>query len=308
MQPARSDTRTDQPDRARRVLLTRPATLLCGLALVVVAGITLAARESGPFETVGQTEHPWVQECSGVAASRKNAGVYWVQNDSGNEPCLFAVTAEGKTRGVFRVAAENRDWEDVAADAKGNLYIADTGNNDGDRRQVQVYRVAEPDLPADPPAPNQKPGPSRVRPDKTWRLKFADDPFDCEALFVDGSYGYLISKEPKKHKARLFRFPLGGEDGGEIKETLELVTVLPIYEPVTAADLSPDGKRLAVLSDGGLYVFPLENGDLAHLAKAEATFTDTPRDNCEGVCFTSGAILITSEKGKIYRLAERSGR
>jgi hypothetical protein len=294
----------NEPPRSMSRLRLRPlvVTLLAATAVACAAAAKREART--PFQQVGQAEHSWIRECSGVAASRRHPGVFWVHNDSGNEPCLFALTADGKTRGVFRVSAENKDWEDLAIDAVGRLYIADTGNNEEERSQIQVYRVAEPDLPADA-APNQKPAPLRLRPEKTWRLKYPSDPFDCEALFVTATHGYLISKESKKHSAKLYRFALGeGAQPGDVKGQLESVADLPIRDPVTAADLSPDGKRLAVLSDGGLFVFSVANGDILTAVKTEPVFFKIPDDNCEGVCFTPDGIVITSEKGRVYRMAE----
>ena len=88
----------------------RRARSLAALTLASVAAITVAAaaaaaasKSRSPFEHVGHTEHPQIVECSGVAASLKQPGVLWVHNDSGNEPVIYAITAEGKTRGVFRV-------------------------------------------------------------------------------------------------------------------------------------------------------------------------------------------------------------
>jgi hypothetical protein len=50
-------------------------------------------------------------------------------------------------------------------------------------------------------------------------------------------------------------------------------------------------------------VFPLSTAnDVA--GAAEPAFFETPKDNCEGVCFTPQGIVVTSEEGKIYRLPE----
>lgn len=58
-------------------------------------------------------------------------------NDSGNAPELFVLNHEGKISARLTVPAKNHDWEDIAA--QGNtLYLADTGNNSGRRRELNI--------------------------------------------------------------------------------------------------------------------------------------------------------------------------
>ena len=57
----------------------------------------------------------------------------------------FAVNREGKVLGVFKVeGAEANDWEAIATDRQGNLYIGDFGNNRNTRRDLIIYQVREP--------------------------------------------------------------------------------------------------------------------------------------------------------------------
>jgi len=52
--------------------------------------------------------------------------VFWTHND-GHSPYLFAVTRKGQTIRAYQVGASFVDWEDIAVDAAGNLYLADIG-------------------------------------------------------------------------------------------------------------------------------------------------------------------------------------
>ena len=56
------------------------------------------------FREVGEFTSPKITECSGLAVSRKNPGVLWVHNDSGDSARLFAVKEDGTLLGVFRLA------------------------------------------------------------------------------------------------------------------------------------------------------------------------------------------------------------
>src|SRR4051794_35914104 len=97
------------------------------------------------FQIVGHIDAPEIPESSGIVASRKYPGVFWTQNDSGNPAEVFALAHDGKMIGKFSIAAKNIDWEDIAIDDDGHLYLADIGNNSCNRTEVQVYRIAEPD-------------------------------------------------------------------------------------------------------------------------------------------------------------------
>jgi hypothetical protein len=71
---------------------------------------------------------------------------FWAHNDSGNPAALYAITREGELIREYAVdGAPNVDWEDLATDDAGHLYVADVGNNGGQRKEVHVYRIDEPD-------------------------------------------------------------------------------------------------------------------------------------------------------------------
>src|SRR5688500_9950833 len=86
-----------------------------------------------PKVRAGTIEAKALSESSGLAASRKHEGVFWSANDSGNDPVLYAMTGEGASVAEFPVDATNTDWEDLATDDAGHLYVAGVGNNARDR-------------------------------------------------------------------------------------------------------------------------------------------------------------------------------
>src|SRR3954452_118827 len=106
-------------------------------------GIAAEKPEASKFRQ-GKLESAGLDESSGIVASRAHPGIFWTHNDSGNPPELFAITREGKEVRTYKVDAKNIDWEDIALDEKGRLLIADTGNNQHDRGEVYVHRLAEP--------------------------------------------------------------------------------------------------------------------------------------------------------------------
>ena len=88
-------------------------------------------------------------ESSGLAASQRYAGVFWTIND-GPEPRLYAIDRAGASRARVRVArAAVLDWEALSLGpgrvaGRSYLYIGDIGDNQHQRKSVQVYRWRSP--------------------------------------------------------------------------------------------------------------------------------------------------------------------
>jgi hypothetical protein len=82
---------------------------------------------------------------------------------------------------------------------------------------------------------------------------------------------------------------------------LEKVTDLPVHSPVTSAELSGDGRRLAVLSGEGLYLFTVDS-DLRPAGGVGPQVIPVPPGKLEGVCFAGDALLLTAESREVYRL------
>ena len=245
---------------------------------------------------LGRIDSKAITESSGLAASRKHPGVFWTHNDSGSGPYIFAITKDGHCVAEFPLAsARNTDWEAIAADGEGHLYVADIGNNDHKRDRALVYRVDEPD-PASA-GPKGKGAPLRVN--QVIRLKYPDKPFDAESLVVYQGKGYVISKLLTGKNAGVYRFDLSAS--GPDAVTLEHVCDLPIRSPVTDACVSDDGKQLAVMTVTGPNLFQID-GDIANAGKAEPAYVNyfDPGDmNMEGVCFTPDGLLASTEQGQM---------
>ena len=225
-------------------------------------------------------------EASGLVASRRHPGVFWTHND-GADGVLHALRRDGSVIARVRVDAKFDDWEDIATDEQGSLYLADIGNNSRQRKRIAIRRVDEPD-------PQHAEEAAVVR--QEWRLTFPDKPFDCESLFVWRDHGYLISKLEPGKRAAVYRFPLAPTTNK--RRTLEQWSVLPVDEPVTAADVSADGASLAVLIRGKLYLFQID-GDFKNASLDRCQQFTLPRVQAEGCCFAPEGVFIIAETGEI---------
>ena len=227
-----------------------------------------ALRLSGPAR---------MEELSGLAVSRTYPGIVWGHGDSGQPPVLWALDLErgelafppylakkfddgASWPGLTLEGASNIDWEDLTT-LNGWLYLGEFGNNGNARRDLGLWALPEPNPRA---TERQRPAfflpfhyPEQQRfPAETWV-------FDAEALFADPERNalYLITKHRKAGDvrrfipgAKLYRIPLDG--AGRASTALTLVDQHEEMTAVTAAELSPSGAWLAVLTYRTLWLFP----------------------------------------------------
>ncbi len=243
-----------------------------------------------------------VRESSGLARSGKVAGRFWTHNDSGSAAELFAIGADGAgLSGPVRVeGAKNVDWEDVAADGEGRLWIADLGNNLNRRKDLRIYVVREPgeEIPATLPLL------------RTLRVRFPEQTefppealnFDCEALFVYGGRPYVLSKRRGDTGTRLYRLD---DNRTEEEQVLTVVGEASGTGQVTAAALHPDGRRLAVLTYAGVWLFEREGEGDNFLARVLGR-REVPRwglGQSEGIAWIDGeTLLVSNEQRDLFRI------
>lgn len=277
-----------------RPRLTRGVVVAGSAVAIALAGMIAIGQPDGPQTQpasgfrIGKIKAKGIVESSGLAASRTQPGVFWTHNDSGSPAELFAIDAGGKLLGTFDVATRNIDWEDIAIVGQ-SIFIADTGNNRRDRREVFVHSVSEPDL-----TKGKTSGPLPVN--FTWTLTFPNDkPFDVECLVISDSKGYVVSKLRNLSEAGLYRFQL---DPVRSRQMLEAVGVLPIRIPVTAGDISADGRWLGITTVNGPYLFRID-GNVESAVKADAKHATFTSPKMEACAFTAEGLLTTTEDGDL---------
>ena len=261
--------------------------------------------------TVGPRLPAEISEPSGMVRSLSHPGVFWVHSDSGNPPRLHAVDAEGRILARAQVeGAANVDWEDIAT-RDGDLYIGDIGNNFQLREDLVILRVAEPSI-AEPDTIVPVPILSRIRfryPDQET-IPATRPRFDAEALFWAQDSLWLLSKHRDDHKTTLYRFP---DTTGKEVQTLERVRDLelggfghPYGGMATGADVSADGRYLAILSYHAIFIFELSEVDghdlLSHpIRRIELR---TQLQQCESITWDAQALIVTNERGRIFRVED----
>jgi hypothetical protein len=85
-----------------------------------------------------------MNEVSGIEKI-PNSDLIWMINDSGNSNELFGFNSKTSTIDLsFKIVnGTNVDWEDLATDQLGTIYIGDFGNNDNRRKDLTIYAVKD---------------------------------------------------------------------------------------------------------------------------------------------------------------------
>jgi hypothetical protein len=272
--------------------VTRLAAVVAALVLVPT-GLAY-----GPPRKVGEITSPSLAEVSGMTAASVVRGGWWVVNDSGNTPELHLIAGTGRLlASVSLRGATNVDWEDLASGpgvrGRRTLYVGDIGDNDRGRKDLAVYRVAEPARDARSAAATKLP------------FRYPDGRHDAEALFVDPASGriYVVTKSfSPQEPCRLYRFPLPLRPGQRVTlqrvggRFAKLIEAVPL---VTGAAVSPDGTRLAIRTYLQAWEWRRGSG-----SPFESLFAATPKEvsihretQGESIAYTSDgkALETTSE-------------
>ncbi len=206
-------------------------------------------------ETKGHLENLEITEASGIAASRRNPGVLWLHNDSGDGPRVFATNGAGKHLGTFTLGGVQAvDWEDIAVGpgpvaGASYVYVGDFGDNLATRANIRIHRFVEPDVDEAAAAADVT-----VSDVESFTLQYEDGPRNAETLWVDpiNADVVIVSKEDSG-PSHVYRVAALAAGAGSL--TLKRIASLPFgTEPLTGSnlttggDISPSGRWLAVRS------------------------------------------------------------
>lgn len=269
---------------------------LVGLLFYFLGGSNAGKNKTSAEETIAglQKLAPLpgsISESSGVEVlPQKNQ--YITHNDAGNKAQLYQIDATGKLIRTYKLNVPNVDWEDLTRDSNGNLYIADTGNNNNKRKELAIYKVSTDDL-------NRAAAIRFTYEDQTeFPPDQKDRNFDCEGIFWHNGQLYIVTKDRgKKQTAKIYIVP---DEPGAYKA--KLVGSARLNGQVTSAAISPDGKMVALLEEEKLHLF----NDFKEAAK----FYEGQEDRVdlkgtgqtEAVAFEdNNTLIITSEGGNLYR-------
>jgi hypothetical protein len=260
------------------------------------------------LKSVGKLNLKLVPECSALWVSPSQPGVFWTLADSGAKSAITPIRADGTMVPVAKgywgavtlKGASNVDWEAITGDASGNMVVGDVGNNVSRRKELAFYLFKEP-----------KPGVTEVTEVRKVTFAWPDqtafpDPelaHDCEAMFLLRGKLYLLTKHRRDTLTDLWRadIPPVGD-----RATLTKLARFDIGGMVTDACVSPDQKRLAILTYRNVWVFdvPLVGEDFFRAPALHAPISPPMLSfQVEGCSWVGNShLLLGSEQGDLFRI------
>lgn len=233
-------------------------------------------------------------------------GTLWTHEDSGNKDKIYKLDpTTGKDEGFKLEGVKNNDWEDITSDPEGSLYIGDFGNNDNSRQDLAIYKI-------DPNNPNKLVSTLNFYypEQKEFPPKKSERNFDCEAFFEYNGYFYLFSKNRCfESDGTVLIHKLENQKGYQSAKSSGSFKTCSSFRKcaIAGADISPDGKTVALISGDRLWLITNYKGD------DFANGTITPYElgeltQKEGICFKDNNTLYIADErdkrtgGKLYTL------
>jgi hypothetical protein len=204
------------------------------------AGLWLTPAAAQAVDTPGTTlvcrfSDPRLVEISGITWSRAHPGVYWVHNDSGGGPYLYAV--DGRTcRTLARIRIGNIGARDIEAIATGTdpqgrpvLWVGDIGDNRNSWPSVRLHAVREPSRLVDQQVDAV-----------TYRFTYPQGPSNAESILAEPGSARLWVVTKEIVAGGVHRVPLS------TSTVRKAVRVAEVGSLVTDAAMSPDGRHYVI--------------------------------------------------------------
>lgn len=230
----------------------------------------------------------------------KNSNQIWTHEDSGNAPELYRIDTTGHLWRILKISnASNVDWEDLAVDNQGRIYVSDAGNNNNNRQNLAFYRIPDPDsIPINFVVAekinftyqdqNQFPPPREFR------------HFDMEAIIWHDDSLFLFTKNrtvPFSGYCRMYK--LSAEPGTHVAQLVDSVYIgsNELSGRVTAADINMQTGELVLLTATKIVSFSSYPGNrFFDGTRIDYHFKTLP-GQAEGIAFISSDKLYISSEG-----------
>ena len=192
-----------------------------------------------------------INETSGLEIINNN---FITHNDSGGDPVVYEFNQNGVIINRYNINGdsgynlENVDWEDLGADGE-YIYIADTGNNFGTRKDLKLIKV-------DPSNNFQAVDEINIAyKDQESFLPKLRHKFDAEGLTIIDDQIALFSKDRDSLNTDIYFIP---SNGGPLSS----INTFNVKALITGADYDNNLGLLALISydsDGNQYIILFPN-------------------------------------------------
>lgn len=200
-----------------------------------------------------------IKETSGLAVIGNNLITH---NDKGRSNDLMLINPENGNilQTISTSNFQNNDWEDLAQN-EDFLFIGDMGNNEGDRKNLAIYIVPIKEISKMSTSLKSIGSINFTYPEQKEFDVSKKHNFDCEAILCFNNLIYLFTKNRLDDKTDLYVLPAKAGN-----YAARYIASFEVGGRITGADISPDGKKIALLgynkkSDCFLWTFDGFSGD-----------------------------------------------
>lgn len=234
-------------------------------------------------------------EASGICASRRYPGCFWVENDSKNPNDIYLVDSTARIRAIIHIVnSSNRDWEDICIgpgpDPGVNyVYIGEIGDNNDANPSSIVYRLPEPVV-----SLGQAVYVTTATDVTPIKFRYVDGPHNAESLMIDPATKDLyIASKGSGANLYVVRYPYP-----DTLFVMKKIGQMP-FTKLTAGDISADGSGILLKNTQQVYYWKRNVGEsiLQTLMRTPELPPYTVETQGESICWSvSGdAYYTTSE-------------
>lgn len=249
-----------------------------------------------------------LKEVSGMAFS-PDKKTLWTIEDQGNKNVVYGLNPKGELiADVLVENAENRDWEDITADARGNLYIGDFGNNDNDRQNLSILKINLKNADQKSTRVIQETkfhyeGQTEFPPKKSNLL------YDCEAFVeMDGNFYLFTKNRSKGFDGTFLVFKVPNQPGDFQAQLIGKLKLKGGYSDaaITSAAISSTKNQIVLLNHKNIQVLTGFSPDDFSKTKIRTVSLNHNSQKESVVFFNDHTLMIADEKdkktgGNVYR-------
>jgi hypothetical protein len=246
-----------------------------------------------------------LNEISGMAASVKNPGCFWVHNDSGDEARIFLINTDGKivctvTIDTDYYYTDNRDWEDIAVgpgpvEGETYIYIGEIGDLDRKFSEKYIFRVIEPEIDTDVLDSRLRIGKDDI---STITFDYEDGYRDAEILMIDPLTKDLFIVTKREERVQIYE--LSYPQNYEEKVILTKSPVTLPFRLANGGDISADGQEILIKNLKNVYYWKRREGESIQDALArpgeKLPYIEEPQGEAIAWFRDGSAYLTVSEK------------